>query len=83
MSMAFEITPSDVRNVMRQNGHEADASIGAANRAFDEIDLKAVEDAALNGGCEIESQTDAAHEEIRSQLVDLGWLPIQIQPAMA
>lgn len=74
MSLAFEITLDDVRNVMRQNEH-GDASSESMRRAFDDLDLELIESAALNGGCEMEEQTNAAYEEIRSQLVEQGWLP--------
>lgn len=76
MSMAFEITPDDVRNVLSQNGHK-DVSNENVQKAFDELDLDSVESAALVGGCDLDSQTEAAYEEIRSQLVQEGWLPLQ------
>jgi hypothetical protein len=83
MGIAFEITTADIENVLSQNATQVANTEGntfeamaesihddwAGGGAFDRIEI-----AALDGGTEMDKQTDAAYAEIRAILVEQGVL---------
>lgn len=78
---AFEITPQDVENVLRANCAKISDARGRnlatmAEDIFDNwaAELSQIEAVALNGGTELEDQTDAAYAEIHRILVEQGIL---------
>lgn len=76
---AFEISEDDIANVLRTHWARIGNSDGKsfehmASDLFESIDHGKVEDAALEGGTEMDEQTDAAYEEIERQLVADGVL---------
>lgn len=84
VGMAFGISQDDVEQVLRDNAprlaNPAGKSLEAlAAEIFDDIDAAAVERAALDGGTEMDEQTDAAHEEIARQLEEAGVLTPLVQ----
>jgi len=70
--LAFEITEDDVRIVLKRRGHRNAAD--TAPEAFEALDLDRIEDEALKVGISLESQVNAAYEEIHCQLVEQGLL---------
>ena len=70
MGMAFGISEDDVLAVALQAGQIL--SEARASEIFDELDEDLVEDAALYFD-EMDEQTNAAHDEIRRQVIDLGY----------
>jgi hypothetical protein len=68
MSIAFEITPEDVQNVLHKNNKKADP-----DTLYALLDTAAVEKAALYGN-DIEEQTQYAYDEIERQLKQEGRL---------
>ena len=79
MSAAFEVSADDVATVLRKHGVTmTDAQIADIHS---QLDFDAVETAALaaeiacNDEDTLDAQTDAAHEEIASQLSDVGLIP--------
>ena len=72
---AYEPTVDDVANVMSMYG--ADCSDAEAERLFDDYILgdESVPSAALDGGCELDGQTDAANQRIAQILFEAEELP--------
>lgn len=67
--MAFEITSKDIENVFERNGVEIDFDeIPDIEEALDREEIAA---AALDGGTELEDQTEAAYCEIERQLLEM------------
>lgn len=65
---AFEITTEDIQNVC--NIHFGNKiSDEKAKAIFDKLDTDAVEKAALDGGDDDSSQTSAAYNEIKDQII--------------
>jgi hypothetical protein len=71
MGMAFGISEDDVLAVALNAGQPMTEA--KASEAFDQIDGDEVEEAALYFD-DMDEQTGAAHEEIRRQLIGLGYL---------
>ena len=76
MHTAFEITPEDVEAVLHSYTHRVMNTQGLSYEALseeliNEIDHGRVEKAALKGGCDLDSQTQAAHDEIHAILVEM------------
>lgn len=82
LSMAFEITEDDIETVLQQNATQV-ANTGG--KSFEDMasqlhsdwvgsELDRIANAALDGGVEMDEQTDAAHAEIRAILVEQGVL---------
>lgn len=70
MGMAFGISEDDVLAVAMQAGQTL--SEARASEIFDELDEDLVEDAALHFD-DMDEQTNAAYDEIRRQVIDLGY----------
>ncbi len=64
---AFEITVDDVANVCRSR-FRTSISDSDAKKLFDSLDTGKIESAALDGGDDMDSQTNAAYVEIKKQL---------------
>lgn len=79
MGQAFGISEEDVVSVLEAN---LGAIVNRGSQPLDDmahdllgrIDHGAVERAALKGGVDLDEQTEAAHEEIRRQLLCMGIL---------
>jgi len=78
---AFEITSEDFENVLRQNALRVANSEGKpfglmAEDLFEELQdrLPELEAAALEGGDDLDAQTDAAYAAIAQMLEDQGVL---------
>ncbi len=74
---AFEITPDDVESVLQayslrvaNTGGRAFSDL--AEELFDEMDHERIQDAALAGSTDLDGQTQAAFDEIKNSLVELG-----------
>jgi hypothetical protein len=63
---AFEITADDVQAAARRLGVEI--SMNRADDLLGEIDCDEATAAALDGGTDMDEQTDAAHAQIAEQL---------------
>lgn len=82
MSYGFEVSDEDVWTVLEANALQVANSNGLSFSALAEVvhaglteaERAAVEKAALNGGMDLESQTEAAHEKLREVLVLNGVL---------
>lgn len=82
MSMAFGITEEDLTYVLRQNAMHVANSKGVSFDAMGEqifndwsdTEFGRIEKAALDGGVEMDDQTEAAYGEIRAILVEQGVL---------
>lgn len=79
MSQAFEVTEDDVFVVLHNNlariANPAGISLGKlAEKAFYNLDASRVERVALECAGDIEEQSEAAHQEIESILVEDGLL---------
>lgn len=85
--LAFQITEEDVENVLQQNLQRVRNPGGVAiselaERLLDrELDVPAIERAALRGGPDLDDQTDAADAEIKQQLIDRGFMALEEAPA--
>lgn len=81
-AQAFEATDEDVFLVLRNNALQVANTDGVPFEtmaeqliaSFDFDDQLRVAQAALDGGCELEEQTVAAHAEIRAILLERGVL---------
>jgi hypothetical protein len=76
---AFAISEVDIENVlhsysMRVTDTQGKSFQKMAGELIDEIDHARIEKAALNSGCGLDAQTNAAYEEIKQWLVELGVL---------
>lgn len=76
---AFQITEIDIENVLRNYSLRVADTQGKsfetmAAELIDEIDCERVEKAALKAGCDLDEQTQGAHDEIKKILVELGIL---------
>lgn len=76
---AFQISEDDIEIVLRRNSLRVSNTQGKsfseiAEQLIDEIDHERVESAAMCASCELEEQTEAAHEEIKTICVELGVL---------
>lgn len=83
LSNAFEVSEDDIETVLSQNAAQVANTSG---RSFEQMaveihdgwlgggELDRIAGAALDGGTEMDEQTDAAHAEIRSILVEQGVL---------
>lgn len=72
---AFGISEDDVHNVLQNHHDRLTAATGAdleslARDLFNDLDHGAVERAALRGGTELDQQTEAAYEEVETQLIE-------------
>lgn len=82
LSTAFGISEEDITNVLRQNAVHVANTKGLSFAALGEhlycdwtnVELARVAKAALNGGVELDQQTNAAYGEIRTILVEQGVL---------
>lgn len=68
MSLAFEITEEDIKNVLSRNKSGGDPQL-----ILPYLDMGAVEKAALYGD-DIDDQTEYAYQEIERQLHEKGIL---------
>ncbi len=73
---AFEITPEDIEAVLHANlpqvvfdGRSVDEM---AADLIDELDAERIEQAALRSGCDLNDQTQGAHDEIAALLREMG-----------
>lgn len=78
MGTAFQITEDDVclvieRNIERYTGDKTQVDAVAA-QLLDELDHDQAERTALDGGVDMDDQTDAAQQNIAEQLQSLGYL---------
>ncbi len=78
MQTAFEVTESDLQNVLSSNalvdGYAGDKSLSAlAEELFTDLDFGLIEEAALLGDS-VDEQTDNANDEIARQLREMGVL---------
>jgi len=83
LAMAFGITETDIETVLRQNSLRIANSDG---RSFSEMaesihddwcggpEFDRIASAALDGGTDMDDQTDAAHSEIKAILIEDGVL---------
>ena len=76
---AFGISEDDIENVLcdyslRVTNTQGKSFKTMASELIGEIDHARVEKTALKGGCDMDAQTAAAHEEIKQCLVELGVL---------
>jgi hypothetical protein len=65
MSMAWEVTPDDVFNVLVRMG--LNPSLAEVNDILNKLDCEAIEENALHG-YEMDDQTAYAYEEIQTQI---------------
>lgn len=77
MGTAFGLSEDDIVIVLRNHSTRVTNSNGQSFEAmaedlFADLDHDAVEGAALDAGCELDVQTDAAHAEILRQLQEQG-----------
>lgn len=70
MGLAFEITAEDVDAALVRLGVPSD--LGLAERWLDEIDTESAEDAALGFSGDLDEQTEAAIQDVVSQLRAFG-----------
>lgn len=81
-NMAFGITEDDIQTVLSNNAVFVANSEGRSFEQMAEVllngwggdELDRIENAALDGGIDMDEQTDAAHAEIRAILVEQGVL---------
>lgn len=76
---AFQITSDDVENVLssyslRVTNTNGKSFAHMAEALIDELDHERIEHAALAASTDLNEQTTAAYEEIKSNLVELGVL---------
>ncbi len=79
MACAFEVTPGDIENVLRNNKEILRTTNGMPLDAFaellmDEIDHDRIERAALDSGDDLDVQTEGAYSEIKEILIEDGVL---------
>lgn len=79
LSHAWEVTEEDIEDVLRENSLLVVDSGGATFAAMAAgilytLDCGRVSAAAVAGGDDMESQTEASHREIRAILVETGVL---------
>ncbi|MYM92646.1 hypothetical protein [Duganella vulcania] len=79
ISTAFQVTEIDIENVLRDYSLRVTDTQGKsfemmAAEVLDEIDSERVEKAALDSGCDLDEQTQGAHDEIHKILVEIGVL---------
>lgn len=82
LSTAFGITEDDITTVLRQNaaqvantnGQKFEVMAEQLHNDWTDVEFDRIADAALDGGLEMDEQTDAAHAEIRAILVEQGVL---------
>jgi hypothetical protein len=82
LAAAFGITEADIETVLQQNATQVANTDGQsfetmAEKIYDDwtdIEHTRIADAALDGGIEMDDQTNAAHAEIRTILVEQGVL---------
>jgi hypothetical protein len=88
MNFGFGISEEDVETVLRRNAarvhNPTNKSLAdLARELFDGINADAVEAAALENSCDLDEQTDHAHDEIERQLVEQGAILAQCASAPA
>lgn len=66
LQMAFEITVDDVKNVV--DSKKIDLKGKTVEEIHDELDLDEVSAAALDGGVDMDDQTDAAYEKLAEMI---------------
>lgn len=76
---AFQITEDDIENVLHSHSLRVTNTHGKsfetmAAELLGEIDLARVEKAALKAGCDLDQQAQAALDEIKTILVEMGVL---------
>lgn len=78
---AFEITQEDVETVLRNHlenvvNPEGKPLEAVAQTLLDQgaIDFARAEKAALDSSCDLDEQTQGAHDEIKDMLVEIGAL---------
>jgi hypothetical protein len=76
---AFQISEDDIEQVLHEHGLRVVNSHGKsfeamAGELFSELDHERVEKAALDSGCDIDTQTAGALVEIKTMLVEMGVL---------
>lgn len=69
MSMAWEVTPDDVQQVLDKHGINRQAE-----EVYEFVDPNKVEDAALNGD-DMDEQVQYALQNIEEQLMENGVIP--------
>lgn len=69
MSSAWEVTDEDVRTVLDRMGMSSDE--GMVERVLSNLDMDAVEKAALHGD-DMSDQIDYAYVEIEDQIIGMG-----------
>lgn len=82
MIAAFGITEVDIETVLQQNAAQVANADGQSFESMSEkiyddwtdIEHNRIADAALDGGVDMDDQTNAAHAEIRAILVEQGVL---------
>lgn len=77
--LAYQVTEEDIENVLRAHSLRVADTKGLSFEQMSEelinkIDHERIEKAALKGGCELDEQTQAAFNEIKQNLVELGVL---------
>lgn len=77
VTTAFQISEEDIENVLRDYSLRVTNAQGQsfetmASELINEIDHARVEKAALDGGDDIDDQTQAAYNEIHKNLVEQG-----------
>lgn len=70
MSTAFEITVEDLENVINEHYPEEDVDFVRLNEIYDELDHRAIEDAALSED-DMDEQVQAAYADIAEQLISV------------
>lgn len=76
---AFAISEDDIENVLHSYSLRVTNTKGKsfetmAAELIYKIDHVRIEKSALNGGCDLDYQTNAAYDEIKQCLVELGIL---------
>ena len=82
LTAAFGITEVDIETVLRNNAAQVANAAGQSfelmsEKIFDDwtdIEHNRIANAALDGGVDMDDQTNAAHAEIRTILVEQGVL---------
>lgn len=77
--MAFQVTEDDIENVLQDYALRVSDTQGKsfetmAAELLGEIDCERVEKAALKAGTELDEQTSAAYQEIKTILTEIGVL---------
>lgn len=82
LNYAFEVTPEDIENVLRQNSLRVTNSNGISfetmaediHDSLSQAEFNQIASAALDCGDDLTAQTDGAYAHIRSILVQRGIL---------